>query len=273
MNLGGPGRLGAYVQTGHWSQRAAHEAKPWIRIHRAAQGDGTQLPLPDEWDVPPSATYCHYTSNESAEGLQFPSVPHLAGVPLIADMTADFMTRPLEVQKLGLLYASSQKNLGIAGLTVVIVARSLLDGCTAHVPAPFHYGRQAQERSKVNTPPLFAIAVAGHVCQWLVARGGLEAAGQRSTNKAELLYRLIEEDGFFSSPIDPAFRSNVSVRFHLPTSGLEAVFLAEARQNGLLHLEGHPSVGGLRASLYNLVTMQAVQALAGFMEEFERVRG
>ena len=125
----------------------------------------------------------------------------------------------------------------------------------------------------MNTPPLFAISVAGNVCRWLIARGGLEAAGQRSAKKAALLYRLIEQHGFYSSPIDPEFRSNVSVRFHLPDPELEAMFRADARRNGLNHLEGHPSVGGLRASLYNLVTLEAVETLAEFMTEFERVRG
>lgn len=273
LNFGNPNRLGAYVQTGHWSDRAANEAKPWMRVHCAAQGDGTRLPSPDEWDVPPRATYCHYTSNELAEGLQFKAVPRIAAVPLITDMTADFLTRPMPVRNLGLLYASSQKNLGIAGMTIVVAARAFLERCGDHVPAPFHYRRQAEQHSKVNTPPLFAISVAGNVCRWLIARGGLEAAGQRSAKKAALLYRLIEQHGFYSSPIDPEFRSNVSVRFHLPDPELEAMFRADARRNGLNHLEGHPSVGGLRASLYNLVTLEAVETLAEFMTEFERVRG
>ena len=141
LNFGNPNRLGAYVQTGHWSDRAANEAKPWMRVHCAAQGDGTRLPSPDEWDVPPRATYCHYTSNESAEGLQFKAVPRIAAVPLITDMTADFLTRPMPVRNLGLLYASSQKNLGIAGMTIVVAARAFLERCGDHVPAPFHYRR------------------------------------------------------------------------------------------------------------------------------------
>jgi len=273
MNLGGGSRVGAYVEAGHWSRRAVHEAGPWIRVHRAALGDGLRLPLPDKWEVPPQAAYCHYTSNESAEGLQFPSEPHGIGAPLMADMTADLLTRPLDVGKFGLLYASSQKNIGIAGVTVVIVAKSLVERCAKDIPAPFHYGQQARERSKVNTPPLFAIAVAGHVCRWLIADGGLDAAGARNAEKSRLLYSHIQRDGFYSSPIDPAFRSKVSVRFHLPTPQLEAKFLAQARDHGFLHLEGHSGVGGLRASLYNFVTLQAVEALSQFMKEFERANG
>lgn len=273
MNLGGHDRVGAYVQAGHWSRRAANEAQPWIQVQRAADGDGRQLPLPQTWDVQENAAYCHYTSNESAEGLQFPELPQHVGTLLAADMTADFMMRPVDVAAHGLIYASSQKNLGVAGLTVIIVSRDLLDRCTGEVPAPFDYRRQARERSKVNTPPLFAIAVAGHVCNWLLARGGLAEAEARSRNKSALLYRLIDQDGFYSSPVDPRFRSNVSIRFHLPSRELETDFLAEASAAGLLHLQGHPDVGGMRASLYNLVSLEAVEALSQFMAEFRRRRG
>jgi len=273
MNLGGPGRQAAYVQAGHWSRRAALEAKPWIEVQCAAEGDGTVLPLPETWDVSQSATYCHYASNDSVEGLQYPTLPKVSGVPLVADMTADFLMRPVEFSNIGLLYASSQKNLGIAGLTVVIAAQSLLDRCTQNVPAPFRYDRQAREGSMVNTPPLFAISVAGHVCRWLKDRGGLPMADVRSKERAALLYQLIGKDGFYSSPIDPRFRSQVSVRFHLQSPELEAMFLTESRKQGLLYLQGHPSVGGLRASLYNLVALEAVRRLAGFMEQFERAHG
>ena len=273
MNLGGPARKAAYVQAGHWSRRAAHEAAPWIDVHAAAEGDGTSLPLPEIWDVPQPVTYCHYTTNESVEGLQFPTLPSFCGVPTIADMTADFLMRPVDFANIGLLYASSQKNLGIAGLTVVIAAQTVLDRCAQNVPAPFRYDRQVREGSRVNTPPLFAIAVAGHVCRWLRDRGGLAMADARSKERAELLYGLIARDGFYHSPVDPQFRSRVSVRFHLPSPELEAMFLTESRKQGLLYLQGHSSVGGLRASLYNLVPIEAVRKLADFMQQFERAYG
>lgn len=273
MNLGDRNRVGAYVQAGHWSRRAADEAQPWIRVHRAAAGNGRQLPLPETWEVPASASYCHYTSNESAEGLQYPELPRDVGAPLVADMTADFLMRPVDVAAHGLIYASSQKNLGIAGLTVVIVSQDLLATCTGPAPAPFDYRCLAREKSKVNTPPLFAISVAGRVCDWLRARGGLAAAEARSRDNAARLYVLIEKDGFYSSPVDPRFRSNVSIRFHLPNRALEAEFLADASAAGFLHLQGHPDVGGMRASLYNLVSLEAVEALAQFMAEFRRRRG
>ena len=273
MNLGGHDRVGAYVQSGHWSQRAMNEARPWIKVHHAAEGNGRQLPLPEVWGVPANAAYCHYTSNESAEGLQYPELPSDVGAPLVADMTADFLMRPVDVAAHGLIYASGQKNLGIAGLTVVIISKDLLARCTGAVPAPFDYRRQVQERSKVNTPPLFAIAVAGRVCDWLLSRSGLPGAKARSREKAQQLYCLIEEQGFYSSPVDPRFRSKVSIRFHLPNRELETHFLADARAEGLLHLQGHPEIGGMRASLYNLVSLEAVQALAQFMIEFRRRRG
>lgn len=273
MNFGGGGRGGAYVQSGHWSRRAANEARSWITVHSAAEGNGTELPLPQTWDVSANAAYCHYTSNESAEGLQFPELPADVDAPLIADMTADLLMRPLDVGAHGLIYASSQKNLGIAGLTVVIISRDLLGSCTGPVPSPFDYRCLARERSKVNTPPLFAIAVAGRVCEWLLARGGLLGAQARSREKAGLLYRQIESDGFYTSPVAPRFRSNVSVRFHLPSRELETDFLADARAAGLLYLQGHPDIGGMRASLYNFVPLEAAKALAHFMGEFRRRRG
>lgn len=273
MNLGGRDRVGTYVQSGHWSRRAAYEAGPWIEVRCAAEGDGRQLPLAQLWDIPTGATYCHYTSNESAEGLQFYELPQQKGTPLVADMTADFLMRPVDVAAHGMIYASSQKNLGIAGLTVVILSRDLLDRCTGAVPAPFDYRRQSQEKSKVNTPPVFSIAVAGRICDWLLSRGGLPGAEARSRQKAQRLYHLIEEQGFYSSPVDPRFRSNVSIRFHLPNRELETLFLAEARSAGFLHLQGHPEIGGMRASLYNPVSLEAVEALAQFMAEFRRRRG
>lgn len=273
MNLGGRDRVGAYVLSGHWSRRAASEAQPWIQVGLAAEGDGRQLPLPEAWDVPAGAAYCHYTSNESAEGLQLPELPQHKVTPLVADMTADFLMRPVDVAAHGLIYASSQKNLGIAGLTIVVVSPAILEKCRGALPAPFDYRRQAQEQSRVNTPPLLAIAVAGQVCDWLLARGGLPGAKTRSKVKAQRLYQLIGRNEFYSSPVEPRFRSNVSIRFHLPNRDLETLFLAEARAAGLLHLQGHPEVGGMRASLYNLVSLEAVDVLAQFMSEFRRRRG
>lgn len=273
MNLGGSHEHADYIETGHWSRRAIAEARPWLSIRRAALGDGTSLPGPQTWNISTEAAYCHYTSNETADGMQFHALPATSRVPLVADMSADLLTRPVPVERFGLIYASAQKNLGAAGLTIVIVREDLLGRVRPGTPAPFDYTRQAKERSKVNTPPTLAIAVASRMLRWLIEAGGLAAAGERSCGKSSKLYALIGGGRFYSTPVAANDRSRVSVRFHLPTPALERLFLDEAAVNGILHLGGHPSVGGLRANLYNGVPEAAVDTLVAFMGEFQRRRG
>lgn len=262
-----------YVEAGHWSRRAVQEAMPWIDVRLAGQGDGTSLPAPETWHLSSGAAYCHYTSNETADGLQYQTLPDTDGVPLVADMSADLLTRPVEVDRFGLIYASAQKNLGVAGLTLVIVRDDLLGRARQGTPAPFNYTLQARERSKVNTPPTFAIAVAARMMHWLDETGGVSAAGMRSRRKSAKLYAVIGNGGFYSSPLAVENRSLVSVRFHLPSKTLDDMFVDEAAQSGLYHLHGHPSVGGLRANLYNGVSEEAVGRLADFMIDFRRRRG
>lgn len=273
MNLGGGHGHADYVETGHWSRRAIAEAAPWLSVRRAAHGNGSSLPAPATWSMSAGAAYCHYTSNETADGLQFQSVPDTGSVPLVADMSADLLTRPIPVEGFGLVYASAQKNLGAAGLTIVVAREDLLRGARPGTPAPFDYTRQAKERSKVNTPAAFAVAIASRMLRWLIEAGGLAAAEERSCRKSNKLYALVGSDGFYSSPVAMDDRSRVSVRFHLPTPALEKRFLEEATASGILYLGGHPSVGGLRANLYNGVPETAVDTLVGFMGEFERRRG
>jgi phosphoserine aminotransferase len=273
LNLANRHVKASYVLSGHWSRRAVAEASHWIPVHIAAKGDGTSLPDPEAWVLQQDADYCHYTSNESADGLQFHTVPETGAVPLIADMTADLFTRPVPVNRFGVLYASCQKNLGVSGLTVVIVRDDLLHSAHPGVPAPFDYTRQARERSKVNTPPVFAVAVAGRMARWLIDKGGLDAAEKRSRQKSSRLYSLIGSGEFYHSPVAVPDRSHVSVRFHLPSAELESMFVAEAGQSGLIHLGGHPEIGGLRASLYNPVMEHSVEVLAEFMRDFEARRG
>lgn len=273
MNLAGEGASADYVETGLWSRRAMAEACPWVGVRCAALGSGHELPSPETWRVSPAAAYCHYTSNETADGLQYHAVPDTGAVPLVADMSADFCTRPLPLERFGLVYASAQKNLGGAGLTVVIVREDLLGRTRPGTPAPFDYTRQARERSRVSTPPTFAIAVAAKMMAWLIAEGGLTAAAERARRKSARLYAVIDAGDFYRAPVARADRSHVSVRFHVPTTQLEDMFLAEAEAEGLLYLAGHPSVGGLRASLYNGVPEEAAEALAGFMTDFARRRG
>jgi phosphoserine aminotransferase len=273
MNLAGHSDPAAYVETGHWSRRAMTEARHWCHISVAARGDGVSLPPPDCWRMPADAAYCHYTSNETAGGLQFHATPCIGDVPLVADMSADLLTRPIDVERFGLIYASGQKNFGAAGLTMVIVRDDLLGRARSGTPAPFDYTLQAAQKSKVNTPPTIAIAVAASMLNWIAGEGGIGVMARRNRRKSEMLYAEIDGSGFYRSPLAPSDRSLVSVRFHLPNASLETQFLNEAEENGLLHLKGHPAVGGLRASLYNSVPEEAAAALAAFMADFRSRRG
>lgn len=272
MNLAGNGRA-AYVETGHWSRRAIAEASPWCRVEIAARGDGVSLPPWDSWRIPEGSAYCHYTSNETADGLQLRTEPDVAGTPLVADMSADLLSAPISVERFGMIYASGQKNLGAAGLTVVIVRSDLPGKAMRGTPAPFDYTRQAAQKSKVNTPPSAALAIACCMLDWIAEKGGLGVMAGRNRRKAAMLYALIGSGGFYGSPVAEPARSRVSVRFHLPTPELELQFLQEAEESGFLHLKGHPAIGGLRASLYNPVTEEAVAALVEFMADFRRRRG
>lgn len=273
MNLQGAADHCDYVESGYWAHRAIEEARAWCRVSVIAAGDGTQLPAPGSWKRSADAAYCHFTSNETADGLQFHSFPEPAEAPLVSDMTADFLTRPIPVERFGLIYASAQKNLGAAGLTIVVVHEELLGRARRGTPAPFDYTRQANALSKINTPPTFAVVVAGRMLRWLSDKGGVEAAAIRNKRKSEKLYAAIDDSGFYCCPVARADRSSISVRFRCPNKELERLFIEEANAAGLLHLQGHPRVGGLRASLYNAVSEEAVDALTSFMTDFRRRRG
>ena len=271
MNLLGSKTGVDYVETGHWSRRAMAAAAAWCDVHVVAQGDGVSLPA--TWHLSADPAYCHLTTNETAEGLQFHHIPETGDVPLVADMTADFLTRPIPVERFGLIYASAQKNLGVAGLTIVVLNAKLLGRARHGVPAPFNYTLQADAGSRINTPPTFAIAVAAKMLTWLKANGGLESVGAGNARKSAKLYAAIDADGFYQCPVQPQDRSLLNVRFHLPTLHLNTMFLEESEAHGFLHLQGHPSIGGIRVSLYNAVPEEAVDALIVFMDDFRRRRG
>lgn len=273
MNLLREGESADYIETGLWSRRALEAANAWGAMRVAAAGDGRSLPHPQTWRITSDSVYCHVTSNETVEGLQFRSFPELGRIPLVADMTADLLTRPISLAPFGLIYASAQKNIGIAGLTIVVIHEDLLGRAGKGVPAPFNFALQAAACSKVNTPPTFAIAVAGKMLRWLSDAGGLDAAEARAVRRSASLYSLIDQDDFYSCPAVVQDRSRISVRFHLSEACLETAFATEAEAAGLLHLRGHPSVGGFRASLYNSASQQAVHALAAFMDDFRRRKG
>ena len=270
LNLLGPNECAAYVETGYWSERAASEARSVCRVVVAAH-DRNRVPPPATWRIPEEAAYCHITGNETADGVQFHHFPALDHVELVGDLTADLLTGPVDIERFGLIYASAQKNLGAAGLTVVIVRDDLLDRARPGIPGPLDYARQVASRSRVNTPPVFAVFVAGRMLKWLRRHGGLAQAAARCQRRSERLYAAIEASDLYRCRVSREDRSRISVCFHLADASLESDFLAEAGRRGLHHLKGHPAQGGIRACLYNAMPESGAAALADFMMEFAHI--
>jgi phosphoserine aminotransferase len=277
MHLLPAGRHAAYLVTGLWSAMALRAGRRWGEAREVWSGAATgydRVPERGDFAVAADAAYLHYTSNNTVVGTQFPAVLEAGSVPLVCDMTSDLLSRPLPVSRFGLIYASAQKNLGIAGVTVVIIHRALLERCQARVPQPFDYPQMAATNSLLNTPPVFAIYVLGLVVKYQLAQGGLAAVAARNAEKAALLYAAVDNSGgFYGGCAQPPSRSQMNVTFRLPTAELEARFVAASVQAGLVGLQGHRSVGGIRASLYNGVSLEAVQALVAFMQDFQRQCG
>jgi phosphoserine aminotransferase len=275
MNLAAADASADYVNTGSWSNKALGEASRYCRVNLAADAAASHyhdVPAQSDWKLDPAAAYLHYTPNETIGGVEFPFVPQVS-VPLVADMSSTILSRPIEVSRFGLIYAGAQKNIGPSGLCVVIVHERLIGRARPGTPAVWDYKAMADEGSMLNTPPTFAWYCAGLVFKWLRRQGGLAAAGQRNRAKAELLYRTIDESGFYRNPVQLSCRSWMNVPFTLANPELDQSFLAEARAVGLTNLEGHRSVGGMRASLYNAMTLAGVIALSEFMREFARRHG
>ncbi len=270
MNLMGRHRAADYVHTGHWSHRAITEARRIGEIRIAASAEASnfdRIPPYADWNLDPRAAYCHITSNETADGLQFHWLPDTGDVPLVADVTSDLLTRKLDISRFGLVYASAQKNLGTAGLTIVIIREDLLEQAMDTLPIVFNYGQQARNDSRVNTTPIFSIYIAGLIFSWLLKQGGLEVIEQQNRHKSRSLYAVIDDDGLFHCDVLPRDRSMVNVCFDVGGS-LTPDFIDEARNNGFLNLEGHGAHGGIRASLYNAMPLEAVEALIGFMRDY-----
>jgi phosphoserine aminotransferase len=243
-----------------------------IAADESASGYNT-VPQPGALRLTPGAAYVHYTPNETIGGVEFAYVPETGPVPLVADMSSTILSRPLDVTKFGLIYAGAQKNLGPAGLCVVIVREDLVGRARPGTPMVLDYGAMAKEGSMLNTPPTFSWYIAALVLDWIKDRGGLAAIGAQNRAKAEALYQAIDSSGFYRNPVAKDCRSWMNVPFTLANPELDARFLAEAAEAGLTNLAGHRSVGGMRASLYNAMPMAGVQALVAFMKEFERRHG
>jgi phosphoserine aminotransferase len=266
----------SYVSTGLWSEKAIAEARLYSEVHIAASAKSsnfTTIPPRGEWHLDPNAAYLHYTSNETIGGVEFHEIPDSGDLVLASDMSSDLLSRPLDVSRFGLIYAGAQKNLGPAGIVVVIVREDLIGATLPGTPSIFDYQKQAENGSMLNTPPTYPWYLLGLVLKWLKEAGGLAAAEARNRVKAETLYAAIDGSGFYSNPVDPACRSRMNVPFRIANPDLEKIFLAEAKAAGLVNLEGHRSVGGFRASIYNAMPVAGVDALIGFMQEFERKHG
>lgn len=278
MNLLDPGAgLGriAFADSGYWARRAMQEAGRYAPVHLVASGR-TPLAAPEagRWKVPTDCAYCHITANETADGIAYPAWPDCGAVPLVADASSCFLSGPLEVSRFGLIYACAQKNIGPAGLTVVIVREDLLLRPAQGAPSTLCYRLQAEQGSCLNTPPTMAIELAALVFEWIAERGGLAAMAAANAAKAALLYHAIDASaGFYAAPVAAPDRSPTNVRFHLAREELTERFLADAEAAGLSNLRGHRHIGGLRASLYNAMPEAGVAALAGFMAGFARRHG
>ncbi len=277
MNLAGPDDCADYIVSGHWSEKAVREAVPYLRANVAAssEADGfRRLPARESWVLDPAASYVHYTPNETIHGVEFHDVPEVGDVPLVADMSSNILSAPLDVSRFGLIYAGAQKNIGPSGLVVVIIRRDLLARSGRPMAKVLRYAEQAAHDSMLNTPNTWGWYLAGLTFQWLKAQGGVAAMAERNRAKAELLYRAIDDsDGFYANPMEPAARSRMNVPFTLMDGALDGAFLKESEAAGLFALKGHKAVGGMRASLYNAVPLEAVQALVAFMADFAHRHG
>jgi phosphoserine aminotransferase len=278
MNLLPKGSSADYILTGVWSQSAVKEAKKFGEVRVAATTEDSnfnRIPSPDELQLDPGAAYVHFTSNNTIYGTQWRSEPEVGGATLICDASSDFLSRPLDVSKYGLIYAGAQKNAGPAGVTIVIVREDLLERTPKGIPALLDYRLLAEKESMYNTPPCFAIYIAGLVFKWLKDDiGGLEKIEAMNKDKAELLYRAIDEEpDFYRGHAEPGSRSRMNVTFRLPNEELEKQFAKESTAAGLDGLKGHRSVGGLRASIYNAFPRSGVAALVDFMHAFAKKNG
>lgn len=271
LNLLG-GRPGAdYVNTGQWSKKAIAEARRYGSVNVVASSEGTNFcSIPDfeSWQLEPGAAYLHYTPNETIGGVEFSWIPRV-DVPLVGDMSSTILSRPLAVEEFGVIYAGAQKNIGPAGLTLVIVRRDLLGSAHDLCPAMLNWQTAAENDSMYNTPPTFSLYLAALVFDWLAEQGGLTEIEALNRRKAEKLYAAIDNSDFYANPVEVASRSLMNIPFTLADANLDKTFLSEAEAAGLLNLKGHRSVGGMRASLYNAVPEAAVDALIAFMQTFE----
>ena len=265
-----------YVITGQWSKKAASQAKAFVNVNVAAdtsESKFTQVPDVASWNLSDNSEYVHICSNETVHGVEFAGTPDVGSRLLIADMSSSILSQEIDVNKYGIIYGGAQKNIGPAGLTIVIVRKDLLERAGQNISPVFNYKAMDAAGSMSNTPPTFGWYMAGKVFKWLKEQGGVSAIGALNTQKAQLLYSAIDNSAFYANPVDVNARSRMNVPFTLANPELDAKFLELAGEAGLSNLKGHRSVGGMRASIYNPMPLAGVQALVDFMAEFEKSHG
>jgi phosphoserine aminotransferase len=271
------GRTGAdYIDTGEWSKKSIKEAQKYCAVNVAASGKGgnyTSIPPRAGWRLDPDAAYVHICSNETIGGVEYHWTPDVGQVPLVADMSSDILSRPIDVAKYGLIYGGAQKNIGPSGLTIVIVRDDLIGHALPVCPSAFDYKLVADNDSMYNTPPTYAIYIAGLVLRWIETQGGLAAMEAHNRKKAGVLYDYLDSTQFYTCPVAREDRSLMNVPFRLKDETLDAAFLEGAQARGMVQLKGHRSVGGMRASIYNAMPIEGVRALAVYMKEFEASHG
>ena len=276
MNLLAGRSTADYVNTGEWSKKSIKEAKKYCTVNVAASSEDknfTYVPARETWRLSPDAAYVHVCTNETIGGVEYPWTPDTGSVPLVADMSSHLLSRRVDVAKYGVIYGGAQKNAGPAGLTLVIVRESLLDRALPITPTAFHWKEQAAADSMVNTPATYSIYIAGLVFEWLKAQGGIDAIERKNIAKAKLLYDYLDGTRFYVNPVRKEDRSRMNVPFRLHDESLDESFLKGAKERGMMQLKGHRSVGGMRASIYNAMPIEGVQALVDYMRDFERRHG
>jgi phosphoserine aminotransferase len=277
MNLLAEGKSCDYTLSGSWAQKAYKDAKKVGSarvVFDGSESSFTTLPDPGSLSVPSDSAYLHLTSNETIGGIQWKSFPKLGNTPVVADMSSDILSRPVPVEDFGIIYAGAQKNIGPAGVTMVIIKDEMVERSPDTLPAYLSYKTHAEKNSLYNTPPVFAIWAVNLVMKWLKNHGGVEGIRKLNRQKADALYNMIDNSGgFYRCPVDENVRSVMNVVFRLPSEDLEKQFIKEATEKGMLGLKGHRSVGGCRASIYNAMPLDGAQALASFMEEFAKKNG
>ena len=276
MNLLAGNAKADYVVTGEWSKKALKEAQAYCDVHVAASSEDkgfTYFPSQDAFQVRNDAAYLHYCSNETIGGVEAHWIPRSGNVPLVADASSHILSRPLDVSKFGLIYAGAQKNIGPAGLTIVIVREDLTGKAAKSTPSVMDYKLQAAAESMLNTPATYAMYIAGLVFKWLKTQGGLAEIEKRNIAKAQLLYDYLDESSFYKNPVNPEDRSRMNVPFTLKSSSFDEEFLKGAEGRGMVQLKGHRSVGGMRASIYNAMPHEGVRQLVAYMKEFEAKNG